>query len=165
MLFHIDGDRTWTERSSSENVGLFQERVVAPVQQILKGTKSTSKDAETRLHRLFSIVPFYSIEAWLYQHTDVAIRLCRERYRGRDLARFKAWARDRAALDDVEKPKNEICLKNLHNLECAGPGYPAQAVFDAGRSYAECVLRLQECAELRALLNATAGRFEVGPLE
>jgi hypothetical protein len=171
VLFHIDGDRTWTERKSSENVELFNSRVIEPVQQILRGSKITSQDAEVNLRHLFPVVPFYSIEAWLYQHTDVAIGLCREKYHGRDVAQFEEWRKDRTALDDIEKPKGSktskpvVCLKDLHNLECAGPGYPAQAVFDAGRSYAECVVRLKACAELRALLDATAGRGEDEPLQ
>jgi len=158
VLFHIDGDRTWTERSSSENVGLFKARVIELVRKLLLQSGRSAQEAEIRLLRLLPIVPFYSIEAWLFQHTEVAIRLCRERYQGRDMARFEAWRQDRAALDDIEQPKDAVCLRSSHNLECAGPGYPAQAVFEAGRSYTECVLRLQGCAELEALLYATAGR-------
>lgn len=163
VLFHIDGDRTWAERSSSENVELFAKRVIEPVQQILKGSKSTAQDAETSLLHLFPVVPFYSIESWLYQHTDVAIRLCRDNHQGRDIAKFKKWSQTRTKLDDVKKPKEEVCFRDVHNLECAGPGYPAQAVFDADRSYAACVRDLQACAELRALLDATAGRVEGEP--
>jgi hypothetical protein len=165
VLFHIDGDRTWTERSSSENVELFKKRVVEPVRMILMRSDSTAQDAEARMLRLLPVVPFYSIEAWLYQHTEVAIRLCRERYQGRDIARFEVWRQDRAALDDVKEPKDEVCIKSSHNLECAGRGYPAQAVFEAGRSYMECVLRLRACSELWALLDATAGREKDETLE
>ena len=165
VLFHIDGDRTWAERTSSENVALFKARVVELVRKLLVQSGRSAQEAETRLLRLLPIVPFYSIEAWLFQHTEVAIRLCRDRYQGRDIGRFEAWHQDRAALDDVEQPKEEVCLKSLHNLECAGPGYPAQAVFEAGRSYTECVLRLRRCAELEALLLATAGRNKDEHLE
>jgi hypothetical protein len=140
-------------------VAKFDAIVVARVRQMLSGRPgSTAEDTEVRLQRLFPIVPFYSIEAWLYQHTAVAICLCRDKYQGRDVGRFEAWRQDRTALDDVEKPKETVCLKSSHNLECAGSGYPAQEVFDAGRSYTECVIRLRECTELRALLDATAGR-------
>jgi hypothetical protein len=165
VLFHIDGDRTWAERRSSENVELFKTRVVELVRKLLVQSGRSVQEAETRLLRLFPVVPFYSIEAWLFQHTEVAIRLCRDRYQGRDIGRFEAWRQDRAALDDVKEPKEEVCLKSLHNLECAGPGYPAQAVFEAGRSYTECVVRLRGCAELEALLHATAGRDKGEHLE
>jgi hypothetical protein len=160
VLFHIDGDRTWAERSTSENVARFDTHVVARVRRILLSHASTAQDAEARLRRLFPVVPFYSIESWLFQHTEVAIRICRDRYQGRDIAMFEAWREDRAALDDVKKPKETVCLKASHNLECAGRGYPAQAVFEAGRSYMECVLRLQSSADLKALLDATAGRVD-----
>lgn len=159
VLFHVDGDRTWARRESSENAGRFDKLIVTPVRQLLHGRRgATEADTEARLRRLFPIIPFYSIEAWLYQHTAVAIRICHESYQGRDAGRFDEWRKDRAALDDVEKPKNAVCLSSSHNLECAGSGYPAEEVFDAGRSYHACVLRLLECAELGALLEATAGR-------
>ena len=32
VLFHIDGDQTWTERRSSENVELFRKRVIEPIE-------------------------------------------------------------------------------------------------------------------------------------
>jgi hypothetical protein len=163
VLFHIDGDRTWAERASSENEAKFQPMVVDRVRRILRGRPgSTAADAEERLRRLLLVMPFYSIEAWLFQHTAVAIRVCREKYQGRDVGRFEAWRQDRTKLDDETKPKETVCLKSAHNLECAGAGYPAQEVFDAGRSYAACVLRLQQCAELTALLDATAGRAGAG---
>ncbi|MFT3775107.1 MAG: hypothetical protein QM820_57910 [Minicystis sp.] len=158
VLFHIDGDRRWSERATSENEAKFETMVVDRVRKLLRGRPgSTAEDAEKRLHRLLPIVPFYSIEAWLYQHTEVAIRICREKHQGRHVARFEAWRQNRAALDEVEKPKDNDCLRSDHNLACAGSGYPAQEVFDAGCSYAACVIRLLDCAELVALLEATAG--------
>ncbi|MFS8070928.1 MAG: hypothetical protein ACMG6S_31560 [Byssovorax sp.] len=159
VLFHIDGDRPWSRRDSSENVAKFETIVVARVRQLLRGRPGgTPEDAEARLRRLFPIVPFYSIEAWLFQHTEVAVRLCRERHKGRDIGTFESWKRDRTAIDEVVKPKDSVCLGSAHNLECAGSGYPAQEVFEAGRSYAICVERLRACVELNELLDATAGR-------
>ena len=90
VLFHIDGDRTWTDRATSENEAKFDKIVVARVRQLLQGRPgSTAEDAEARLSRLFPVMPFYSIEAWLYQHTAVAIRLCCEKYNGRDVGKFE----------------------------------------------------------------------------
>jgi hypothetical protein len=166
VLFHIDGDRTWSERKSSENVELFKERVIEIVRTILIHLLPCSvQDAELKLRRLLPVIPFYSIESWLFQHTDVAIGLLSDRYHGRDVAKFELWASDRTALDDVKKPKEEVCFSDVHNLDCAGPGYPAQAVFDADSSYAACVRSLQACTELRVLLDATAGRVEDEPRE
>lgn len=160
VLFHIDGDRRWSDQASSENVAKFETRVVERVRLLLRRRPhTTAEDAEIRLRRLFPIIPFYSIEAWLYQHTAVAIRICREKYQGRDVGTFEKWQQDRTLLDDELKVKDTtVCLKSAHNLECAGSGYPAQEVLDAGRSYAACVARLQQCSELTALLDATAGR-------
>jgi hypothetical protein len=159
VLFHIDGDRRWSDRASSENQPKFDTIVVDRVRKLLRGRPGTTpEDAEIRLRRLLPILPFYSIEAWLFQHTEVAVGLCRDKYQGRDVDKFEAWRQDRTALDDEDKPKEAVCFGSAHNLECAGSGYPAQDVFDSGRSYADCVVRLLECAELTALLEATAGR-------
>ena len=159
VFFHIDGDRKWTQYASSENVKKFDAIVVSRVDRVLRALMGcTEDDAKMRLRRLIPIVPFYSIEAWLYQHTDVAIRLCMKYHKGRHVGQFKEWRQDRAALDEVEKPKESVCLKSAHNLECAGSGYPAQEVLAAGCSYAACVRRLEACAELKAVLDATAGR-------
>jgi hypothetical protein len=159
VLFHVDGDRRWKHRASSENAAKFETIVVARVRQLLRTRAgSTPEDAEARLGRLFAVVPFYSIEAWLFQHTEVAVRLCREKYQGRDVGTFEGWRRDRTALDEVEKPKEAVCLGSAHNLACAGSGYPAREVLEAGRSYAACVERLRACVDLTDLLEATAGR-------
>jgi len=157
VLFHVDGDRPWRDRALSENRQKFDVRVRARVGQALmnRRPKPTKEDTEARLQRLFLLMPFYSVEAWLYQHTAVAVRICHEKYDARDIDTFERWQRDRAALDDVEKPKESVCLAATHNLECAGPGYPAEDVLAAGRSYADCVAQLRANDELRALLEKT----------
>lgn len=155
VFFHIDGDRAWPKRATSENAAKFETMVVARVRQILQRPGTKSEDIDRRLGRLFPVIPFYSIEAWLFQHTVLGIRLCREHHDGSHVALFEAWAKDRTKLDDVERPKEQVCLKSAHNKDCAGAGFPAQEVFDAGRSYAACVERLRASGELVALLAAT----------
>lgn len=160
VFFHVDGDRPWAERDKSENVAKFDAVVRTRVRQVLRAQKgATAESVEQRMRRLLLLAPFYSIEAWLYQNTTAAVRLCHEHHRGRDADRFQAWAQDRTALDDVMAPKKETCLAATHNLALAGTGFPSQAVRDAARSYARCAEVLEACAELVAILDATAGRF------
>lgn len=159
VFFHVDGDRTWAERAASENRAEFESIVRLRVQQLLVQLRRISVDeAERRLRRLFVVVPFYSIEAWLYQHTEVAVRLCQQHHQGSDVEVFEGWRDDRAALDEVLKPKEAVCLRADHNLALAGAGYPAPAVCDAGRSYAATVEALRACEELVKILDATAAR-------
>ena len=159
VFFHIDGDRPWAERATSENRAKFESIVRSRVHQLLCQTlRIPADEAGRRMRRLFVVLPFYSIESWLYQHTDVGVRLCREHHEGRDVEVFEGWRLDRAALDDVVKPKQRVCLRADHNLALTGPGYPAEAVDDAGRSYSATVATLRASDALTQLLDATAGR-------
>lgn len=156
VFFHFDGDRTWSTRHTSENASKWKSQVIDRVRQLLLTRPSTTpEEIESMLARLLPIVPFYSIEAWLYQNTDVAIRICREKYQGRDIGKFERWKHDRTLLDDVHQPKEQTCLKGAHNVECARQGFPAEEVRTAARSYAETVQLLQECEALKAVLRST----------
>ena len=165
-LFHFDGDRAWGSRDSSENVEKFQTLVREKVQALLElklaeqrsgsSPREVEAHARARLVRLKTVVPFYSIEAWLFQNTREAIRLCQERYNGRDVEQFHAWAQDRTALDEVLKPKEAVCLGAAHNLELASNGFPSREVRAAGRSFDAVVAEvLSQDAELREALART----------
>lgn len=158
VFFHIDGDRTWKRRSSNENEGKFQKLVVEKIRALLrqKDPAARPETIEDKLGRLHLLMPFYSIESWLYQNTDVAIRVAREKYRSRDVETFERWKQDRTLLDDVEKPKEVVCLASFHNLTLAETGYPAQEVADAQRSYSTCIAALEKSEALRAFLRRTA---------
>ncbi len=156
VFFHFDGDRIWTDRATSENVAKWTTHVVDHIRQLLlTRPAATGNEVEIMLSRLFPIVPFYSIEAWLCQNTDVAIRICKEKYQGDDVGKFEAWKQNRTLLDDVHQPKNETCLRGKHNLECARQGFPAEEVRAAGRSYAETVKGLEDNEALKAVLRST----------
>ncbi|HEX5744691.1 MAG TPA: hypothetical protein VFZ09_00530 [Archangium sp.] len=167
VFFHFDGDRPWAARDSSENRQKFKELIWEPVrlkiQERLVGrkpelatrTEEVKKYADARMARLKTVVPFYSIEAWLFQNTREAIRLCKERYGGRDVEQFNAWAQDRTMLDEVLKPKEAVCLGAVHNLELASTGFPAREVRAAGRSFTAIVEALSQDSELREALART----------
>jgi hypothetical protein len=81
VLFHVDGDRKWAERATSENVQRFEEILQIHVGPIVADTlakKGRSVEFTARMTRVRRLVPFYSIEAWVYQNTSVARRLCEE---------------------------------------------------------------------------------------
>ena len=101
--------------------------------------------------RLLECVPFYSIEAWLYQSTDAALALCRSNYQGADASTFSKWAENRALLDEVLKPKDRTCLRDKHNEELAD-GLPVREVLQAGRSLTWFAWVLLSCPDLEHLL-------------
>ena len=166
VLFHFDGDRSWDSRESSENMEKFQKLVCDRVRELVVSklmeqhlNDTTPEELETRararMTRLKSVVPFYSIEAWLFQNTREALRLCQERYGGRDVEQFEAWAQDRGALDEVLKPKEAVCLGAAHNLDLASNGFPTREVRAVGKSFEATVQSLSQDAELRQALAQT----------
>ena len=108
---------------------------------------------QAALARLVLVMPFWSIEAWCYQNTDVAIRLCHEHHSGADVSLFQRWQQDRTALDDVPKPKDTACLRDRHNRELSSQGFPADDVYLAGTSFAAAVDALASIPDLRAALT------------
>jgi len=165
VLFHFDGDRTWAARESSENQEKFQEHVWERVRELVGSTLARSQNGSTpqeseaqagaRMTRLKTVVPFYSMEAWLFQNTREAVRLCQEHYQGRDISKFQEWAQDRTALDEVDQPKKKTCLKAAHNHDLASTGFPAREVRAAGKSFAATVESLRQDTELREALART----------
>lgn len=181
VLFHIDGDRCWSEREQSENTAKFDELIRARVREVLVYEKQARRDSRPRgrrgaggrdalvheeqpwsdaeidrcMERLVVLVPFYSIEAWTYQNTQRARALCREHHGGRDVECFDAWERDRTALDEVEQPKRETCLADRHNRDLAESAFPHEQVHAAGTSFRAAVEALRACQDLRDALRAT----------
>lgn len=139
VVFHIDGDRRWSERETSDNLKKFDSLIRSGVRNVLTAHGRTTAQIDAVLTRLVLFCPFYSVESWLYQNTAVAVRLCRQRHGGRDVARFEAWQRDRSLLDEELRPKDNVCLAAKHNVELAETQYPAGEVREAGKSFAETV--------------------------
>ncbi len=162
VLYHIDGDRPWSARASSENVRKFQERILRPVQRALDEElpkRAPMVPVSERMRRFRLLVPFYSIEAWLFQNTREARRLCLEEGCGTCSSKLGAWEQDRAQLDEVLRPKendaDSLCLQDKYNAQLAETGFPAAQVYDAKASFTQAVDGLLECDELTALLEKT----------
>ncbi|ATB44272.1 hypothetical protein CYFUS_009759 [Cystobacter fuscus] len=154
VLYHIDGDKPWSRHESSENVREFLTRMRSPIEA---GVRSQlPAEVETRMKRLRLLVPFYSIEAWLYQHTREAWQLCAEEGCGRCHTQLGDWEKNRASLDEVTQPKETtLCLKDKHNARLASSGFPARQVYEAEASFTGAVDGLLECDELTAALERT----------
>ncbi|WP_437652467.1 hypothetical protein [Sorangium sp. So ce1182] len=168
VAFHVDGDRRWAERASSENVAQFAEFVSTYVQPSVHSALLRQRDRNAlaasaqdiarataaALARLLRLTPFRSVEAWLYQNTAEARRLCQAAC-GRHLAKIDAWAADRGALDELDDPKAALCLISEHHLALAQRAFPADEVFRVNKSYAAAVIGLLDCADLCAALART----------
>jgi hypothetical protein len=67
---------------------------------------------------------------------------------------FKAWEQDRGALDEIAKPKEEVCFKGRHNRQLA-EGLDVDAVYYAEKSLHHTVERLHQSEPRRAALAVT----------
>ena len=56
---------------------------------------------------------------------------------------------------DAQSDQPVSCVSSKDRVALAGPGYPADKVLGAGRSYASAVTALLECEALRAALGET----------
>jgi len=160
VLYHIDGDRPWSEHESSENVREFRSRMLPPIEAgvrfHLQKQPHDAREPGKRMKRLQLVVPFYSIEAWLYQNTREAKRLCEQDGCGQCYPqKLAGWEKDRASLDEVTQPKKALCFQDKHNARLASSGFPAQETYEAEASFQHAVLQLLECDELTTALERT----------
>ena len=161
VVFHVDGDRPWGDRATSENLAKFRDLIEKPVWRLIERRVQKQSDEErTRItaearSRLFLLMPFYSIEAWLYQNTREALRILHERHGGSHRFQFEEWSRDRRLLDEVIKPKRADVspLEGFYNLELASTGFPTEEVEGAGKSFAENLARMRASEPLRIALS------------
>lgn len=163
VFFHFDGDRRWKKRKESENLAKFEKLIRSRVELLLRMRLDKSgvrgKELEDhlagRMQRLRSLTPYYSVESWLFQNTETAKRICRDRYNGKDVDRFEEWEADRRLLDEVEQPKEEVCFRDAHNLDLAVRSFPAQLVLEVGKSFTAAVEMLKSCEPLAHALAST----------
>jgi hypothetical protein len=167
VLFHIDGDRTWSERHTSENVAKFERLIRGALPQVAdRGRANNPRTkpgarAETdpppamHLENLILICPFRSIEAWLYQNVRVAIDVCDREHRRDHVTELEAWEGRRDQLDELAAPEQTVCLGKLFNLELASRAFPAAEAYQVKKSFAESVDRLYGCAALVRALELT----------
>jgi len=107
--------------------------------------------------KLIRLVPFYCIEAWLFQNTMAARRLLKKtgRCRPADSALLDAWKADPSLLDDLFKPKEQICMGARFNKELASSAFPAAKVEGVRRSFALVVDSMRACQPLVDALRMT----------
>ncbi|MCY1011916.1 hypothetical protein OV079_41515 [Nannocystis pusilla] len=151
VFVHVDGDRRWSERDPEhlcENVYRFDEEILARVRAIL--------DRHGRvdvIDRIIHVVPFWSVESWLFQNTEEALRILAETRPRYDeaLARSEQWQRQPHLLDEQVRPKDEVAFQAKYNRRLAETRFPARRVNELGLSFAAVVMRLEQ-PTLRRLL-------------
>jgi hypothetical protein len=149
----VDGDCIWKEQKRAPVWGELDRfrrdlRAVAAHAQIGNLDESALKEA------FLAVVPFYSIESWIYA--------CTEQLRQRtndpgELERIAEWAADLRKLDEVPKIKLALSIQDQCNHELA-PHVPAARLRDAGKSYAKTVEGVSESKRIKAGLAESLQR-------
>jgi hypothetical protein len=168
ICFHFDADCAWSsvyqpsgqlDLSASENWTKFEEIIISRVMTTLttaKGARISAAQASYCIQeKLFRLIPFYSIESWLFQNIDCAEQISLEQYDAANADEFAEWRQDRAQLDEHHQPKDTICLKAKHNLALVTTAYPAQKVYEARRSFWWSVKQMEGSWALRCALDRT----------
>ncbi len=155
VLFHFDAEVTWPRVVDAPPTPKAQdalERLVTSVEQRLTEMNRPRALAA----KLVPIVPYFEVESWLYQNTKalrLAIASCRSEHRVASTAHVEAWEQDRRALDEVEAPKDQICVGDRANETLAEAGFPTEEVFALGASFSSTVERLLRAPGLAELLQ------------
>lgn len=157
VFVHVDGERRWSERDPEllcDNVRGFLVEILRRVRAIL--------DARGRgelIDHVALLVPFWSIESWLFHNTDEALRICaagEQRYA--DAAEwFEKWRAEPRRLDEHPNPKQTICFAGKYNQRLAESDFPARRLLELEQSFADTVDRIER-SSLRALIAATSPR-------
>jgi hypothetical protein len=124
VFLHVDADRRWAarEKSPSDNVRRVRDLLLLRVEQHVTAwltKKQREHEKAAVMSRVCLLVPYHSIESWLYQNGAVARALCHKHHGGRDADVFTRWEQDRSLLDEVERPKKQTCLEAKHNRALA----------------------------------------------
>ncbi len=159
VVYHMDGDVVWAKRKKSAAPDRLEEWVKQPVRQLLAAKKG---NPAALLAKLLFVCPFYSIESWLYQNGRVAKQLCSAKCGGMHVRRIDSWETDRGLLDEVDRPKEAICLGDEYNARLAREAFPFGEVIGAGKSLAATRDRFAGCNELVEGLKDTRDQVPSG---
>lgn len=168
VVFHVDGDKPWQERHESDNKRKFDAFIVLVAQSADAGQRNVqrarqrpSTESNTLpvpdLDNLIRLMPFYTLEAWLYQNIQGIVDICRRQHDGKHVDAACAWEAVRHELDELVKPAEYFrdCVAKMHNHELATSGFPTQKAYDVRKSFFESVERMKACAKLVAALEST----------
>lgn len=158
VVLHFDGDRVWSARETSENLEKFARLLLPDVRRALRqlAPQLEEEALDGHLDALLPMVPFYSVEAWLYQNLDELERIGREDPEIARVAPLAQWRAEPGLLEEIPQIKAAFApLRDQHNERLATRAWPAAEVYGRGRSFTAFVDGGLHCARLLAALQAT----------
>lgn len=156
VLWHIDGDAPWSERSKSRIYADFAA-IAAGVRNYLvhggpRASGISAEEADEKLKRVCLFAPYYSIEAWTFQNLTKLATLSSNANFQRHVKRWKA---DRALIEEEPKIKDLAPFGSKHNAELASQSFPSAEVYEVGKSYTTTVDSLRVVPGLDEALRIT----------
>jgi hypothetical protein len=155
VIFHFDGDRSWAQRATSENVSKFETEIALPVLQILQASGRSADEVAIAMEKLVRFTPFYSVEAWLLLNIAVARQCCAGHSPRAAQCQFETWEADRGVLDELMQTKEHVCFGASRNRVLAESAFPVIAAISPGKSLAMVADRLAHTSALVAVLAST----------
>lgn len=159
---HFDGDVPWSRRDEHETTNRFadeKQRVKERVRHAahVLGCEDEAAWVEARMNKLILMVPYYSIEAWLFQNFRVLRGLVGAEGTADDCQRLEEWEAAPSVLEEIRKVKEELSFGSRHNLDLS-QSFPAALVDAVGKSFTAFVNSLRGHEALREALAATHWR-------
>lgn len=157
VFHHVDADMTWSDpRRASTDPAAVEAELLAHVEELLRMNGVDDEAIAEMRSRFLRLVPYWELEAWLYQNADRAAALCPgPPHCRRDCrTRLAAWAADRTLLDEEKDPSDQLCFGKRHNLDLV-EGLPAAAMYGAGKSFAAAVDGMFACDPLLRAIERT----------
>lgn len=169
VVFHFDGDTTWAQRATALTAAQFESKIVTHAKQHAIGI--AAKDPEVapfNNEKIIRLVPYYAIEAWLFQNFDECERMATT---PADRTQVAQWRNNRGLLDELIRPDEQLSIGKTNNLPLAKSLFNATVtdVVAAGKSLAKIVEGLKcnaalSAAVARICLNAApVGDIEENP--
>ncbi len=156
VVHHVDADRTWEDRKRkpSTNAAAVRTEIVDHVRALYRLNGLDEAEIDAILTRFFRLVPYWEIEAWLYQNTERALSFCQHRPTCRCPDLLESWRSDRALLDEQPHPSDLLCFGKRHNDDLV-QGFPTAEVVAAGKSLAAAVETMLACDTLLHAIERT----------
>lgn len=159
-VVHFDADTSWGQRADCENEKMFGEFRLL-IEQNLRATIShrdqqavSEDDICKAMKKLVPLIPFWSVESWLYQDTVGGKRYCEAQGCGAHHNDFDSWSVARGALDEVTQPKDVVCFGSKHNTALARE-FPIAPVCSTLKSLYSAAEGFLACDELMVALQRT----------
>ncbi len=119
VFWHFDGDKKWKDSKLGKSTKILDQ-----FQKFVEPIKSRNKDL---IDKIFLLVPFYSIESWLYQNDNALKKLDKK-------AVSEILEMDDSNLDEIFKIKENFKLGSEANFELS-KNFPYQKAYDVKKSF------------------------------